>query len=490
MRNNDITELEHTLDSLPTPPLSASERERVWNGVERRLVARTAVVSPYQYFSFKKTTMIPIAIALMVLLGAGGTVAASDNARPGDVLFPVDRAVEEMRLSLSTDVDRARLQLQFAEERLSEFEEIVREETSADDTASNTPAVAGGVLTEAEADIFTNETIVKIEVSDRQQVFATDADTRVEIVNEIADRYSFATATVDAVLVVEHEDRASRADDKMIRGSLSGDGRVRIEHALGLVEGFLIDTRSSAGHSEDILRALDERFSSAADGLPSDLRMRVKNDGDRIEFRNEDGERVRVEMKDGEIRVKTEDSRNSSSQSSSGSDDSRSGDSSSDDDNTSHLRGLTEAEADIFTDITTVTVELNDRKITFTTDADTRAEIIREIATRTQVTSAEVDAILSIEVENRASRPQDVDEDNRGGSDDDGDDSSDDDSDDQSEIRVKVEGGVAEVKVKIDGDEDEFELLLTNRTLIVAAIATRYGLTTSEVESVMEFEVD
>ncbi|KKT79236.1 MAG: hypothetical protein UW76_C0032G0008, partial [Parcubacteria group bacterium GW2011_GWF2_44_8b] len=38
--------------------------------------------------------MIPLFLALIIAFGVGGTVVASDSARPGDLLFPVDRAVE------------------------------------------------------------------------------------------------------------------------------------------------------------------------------------------------------------------------------------------------------------------------------------------------------------------------------------------------------------------------------------------------------------
>lgn len=74
-----------------------------------------------------------------------------------------------------------------------------------------------------------------------------------------------------------------------------------------------------------------------------------------------------------------------------------------DDDSTSAL----EIEADIFSDITIVKVEQNDKKTSFTTDADTRDEVVDAILARYDLSEADVEAALNLETEDRASRPQD-----------------------------------------------------------------------------------
>lgn len=76
---------------------------------------------------------------------------------------------------------------------------------------------AGSAL-EIEADIFTDITVVKVEIDDRKSTFSTDADTRESIVAAVAARYSLDADTVDAALELEMEDRASRPQD---RGTLN-----------------------------------------------------------------------------------------------------------------------------------------------------------------------------------------------------------------------------------------------------------------------------
>jgi len=76
------------------------------------------------------------------------------------------------------------------------------------------------------------------------------------------------------------------------------------------------------------------------------------------------------------------------------------------DDNDDDESGL-EVEADIFTDITVVKVEINDRKSVFSTEADTRDEVVAAVVARYGLKADDVEAVLEIETEDRSSRPQD-----------------------------------------------------------------------------------
>lgn len=72
--------------------------------------------------------MVPLIIALVVALGAGGAVAVSDNAVPGDALFVVDRAVENVRLAFSSSEGKVKIKKKIAEERIGEVEQILEKE--------------------------------------------------------------------------------------------------------------------------------------------------------------------------------------------------------------------------------------------------------------------------------------------------------------------------------------------------------------------------
>jgi hypothetical protein len=87
---------------------------------------------------------------------------------------------------------------------------------SDDDDSSCTDDSSDDVgLSEAEATIYSNETLVKIELNGTKSVFSTDSEDRDDIIDDILGRYNGITeALVDAELTIEEEDRASRRSDE------------------------------------------------------------------------------------------------------------------------------------------------------------------------------------------------------------------------------------------------------------------------------------
>ena len=63
------------------------------------------------------------AIALLVAILIGGSFATAtfaNNAKPGDILFPVDLAVEKFQLAFSNSGKKSELKIKFSEERVEE----------------------------------------------------------------------------------------------------------------------------------------------------------------------------------------------------------------------------------------------------------------------------------------------------------------------------------------------------------------------------------
>jgi len=85
--------------------------------------------------------MIGLFIALIIALGAGGTAVVADNARPGDALFGIDRAVENMRISFAGDEKKNELRIRFAEERIGEIDDLVDDDGSSDDSGDDSKKV-------------------------------------------------------------------------------------------------------------------------------------------------------------------------------------------------------------------------------------------------------------------------------------------------------------------------------------------------------------
>jgi hypothetical protein len=72
-----------------------------------------------------------IASFLVAAVALGGTSVAASQANPGEVLFPVKKAQEVIRLRLATNENaQAQLRLKMVEERFEELAEITKEKES------------------------------------------------------------------------------------------------------------------------------------------------------------------------------------------------------------------------------------------------------------------------------------------------------------------------------------------------------------------------
>jgi hypothetical protein len=73
-----------------------------------------------------RVALMLVAAAITVVLLGGAAVAASASAKPGDLLYPVKRAAENIELIVHRDpASRARLHLEFAERRLTELSALL-----------------------------------------------------------------------------------------------------------------------------------------------------------------------------------------------------------------------------------------------------------------------------------------------------------------------------------------------------------------------------
>ncbi len=110
------------------PILSKEDKAVLWSSIAKETVAKEAVPSPYSFMVvFKKPLLAPAALALVLMLGTTGLVAASEPTRPGDTLFAVKQATESIRLALASDDAKTRLEAEFAAERLLELSSILEE---------------------------------------------------------------------------------------------------------------------------------------------------------------------------------------------------------------------------------------------------------------------------------------------------------------------------------------------------------------------------
>ncbi len=414
--------------------LSHDERERAWSAIRTEIAsAPMTVESPYRIlsiFSYKHYVMIPTLIAILLLAGGGTVVAASDDARPGDVLFPVDRAVENVRIAFAGDDKKDELRVRFAEERATEVESIIDEEGARTRLAMETRAKSSGPQPETALMAVSDDT-------------ATSDDNRDDGDDDGSEHIAVGLSTAIDYL-------------SQVSAELEAKGNTQAQEA---VDAVIDRLNAKIG---DIPEELRVRLQLDNEGDDDEIRVRVRTENEEGDDTNKgevevrgDGVRTKVEFKNGEFKIesKVEDDSDDSNDDSSDS---------------------FEVEADVFTDKTIVKIEHDGIKEVFITQENTRAGVVAAVAAYLDVSEASVDAVLDFEVENRVSRTTDLlllsgnsgndddggdddssleDDDNSGsGSDDSGDDSEDDD-DSSGSGSGSGHGG---------GDDDDDDLLDIN----------------------------
>ena len=369
--NNEHPTIEERLKRVSPIKLSHEERERLWSSIHMRIAHMPMLIeSPYSIrllITNYSYTMVSAFIALLLIIGGGTTVVASDNARPGDALFAVDRAVENVRIALASDAKEGELRVRFANERVDEFENIIEEGRTkriarvSDDDGAETAPMALKVASDDGASVASSSDDSRDDDSDDDSF---DEESKEHIAEGLsATLRFFAEASVES-------DADARAE---LDGVL-----VRLNETIGeLPEGFRAELR------------IDENN-----------RVRVEADGDdegKIEVRSE-GLRTKIEFKGGIVSVETKTDDDSDDDSDDDINDDKGGDRSdddsrdddSDDDSSSSTSGI-EIEADVFLDTTIVKVEINDTKEIFITDKESRADIVAAIATEFDLDAVLVD---------------------------------------------------------------------------------------------------
>ncbi|MBI4415024.1 MAG: hypothetical protein HY566_02175 [Candidatus Kerfeldbacteria bacterium] len=101
------------------------------------------------FFIFHPSRMIITIIAVVLLTGSIGTAVAANGARPGDVLYPVDRAIESVRLKVAPAGEaRARLITEFAAERQDELKSL-EQKSGREDRVAKAQQLADDALAQA-----------------------------------------------------------------------------------------------------------------------------------------------------------------------------------------------------------------------------------------------------------------------------------------------------------------------------------------------------
>jgi len=284
-----MNDIEKKLNKISYRDLTDTEQSMLWQNIRLR---KSEVSSRSLLEVFNLKFMPALIIAILVLLGGGGSVVAlADSARPGDALFGIDLATERVELALAKKEKKEVLIKKFAEERINEVESFDKSTPIEVDEKVN---LGGQDISEMEAEVFTNETVVKIEANNKKYGFTTNLKERAEVVALIVARYGLEQSIVEGKLVFKTEDRASRPEDKGFvngkskRVDLSEDEKSDFEHGIN-----------------QALNQIDKNDNISPE-LRSALEALLLSSGERKIEIERDGQEVKIESKNGLIKIKVE----------------------------------------------------------------------------------------------------------------------------------------------------------------------------------------
>lgn len=117
------------IKAMRQKPLSQMEKDALWSKIEAKMASGRGESfysqGFFNLFSLNRKFAFASFLATFLIVGSGATVAASNSAKPGDLLFPIDTVVERVQIAFSSGEKKEKLKLEFAEERLDEAKQVL-----------------------------------------------------------------------------------------------------------------------------------------------------------------------------------------------------------------------------------------------------------------------------------------------------------------------------------------------------------------------------
>ena len=247
-----MSNIEKILHSKKRQGLTSSEKERIWRGVVREIEFSKV---PYYWVLnlIQKPMMVSLIIALVIAMGTGGVVAAADSARPGDALFGIDRAVENIRVSIARGEKKNDLRIRFAGERLEEIRNLKKEDkdkSSREDDNVHSTSTDRTVEAATVAKLFLEVVASEIKASGNASTTA-QIDALINQFNSQADeieRLRIDLRKGELKIRIDSGDEENESDDKKKFEVRTDDGRIRIEVKDGEVK---IKSNSGSNSNSD-----------------------------------------------------------------------------------------------------------------------------------------------------------------------------------------------------------------------------------------------
>jgi hypothetical protein len=303
-----MNNLEENLKQIKLKNISAEEKNSLWSKIIfRRLNEEKYSSQPFIYrvsFSMRK---MAVGFFALILILSGSIVASSKNSMPGEILFPIDVAVDKIEISLAGEEKRNELRFKFAEDQIQKIKNVSKEKSIPPVLITD---LSQAEMLEMEAVAYSNETVVSIETKEEVYGYLSTLKSKDEIIKEIAEKYVIPVEKVDSLILFAEEQRESTESDKeFLNKTVSIEFSEKeindISKALTDLEAMIENSNQAAEQAEKIEKAFTELLILLGD--QADLEIK-KTDGE-ITIKKEDVAKIKTKFesqykpKEGELQA-------------------------------------------------------------------------------------------------------------------------------------------------------------------------------------------
>src|SRR3989338_1729944 len=114
-----FSDIEKKFKEIKPGSMTHLEKISLWHKIEKNIE-----YIPSSFFAWNQKFALASLLAF-AFVGSAATIAASDSAKPGDLLFPVDTAVEKVQVLFAGEIKKNELKIKFSEERFEETKKIL-----------------------------------------------------------------------------------------------------------------------------------------------------------------------------------------------------------------------------------------------------------------------------------------------------------------------------------------------------------------------------
>jgi len=252
-----MNDIRKQLKKTQVSSLTQQEKNFVWKQVSLSMAA-----TPHKdSYKTKVSSILKRSVAISIIFGMTmGTASATDSSKPGDLLFPFERAVENIQISMTSGEKKDELKVKFALERVDEVKTIFSEVStkSAKEKQKEVSIKKSEKTKVADKQIENSEG----KVPTLKDAGLVSSSSRTESENKVFEKFENKLSQNELTT-----EKSLESQDGM---KISDTDKKKIEVALGTALDFLGDVKGELSEQGN------DKAASSIDGLVKDLNGEIE----------------------------------------------------------------------------------------------------------------------------------------------------------------------------------------------------------------------